>query len=215
MEPTENYAVAARRLSPADGNDDFPTPPWATRALIEHVIKHDRVKGQICWEPAANRGYMSRPLQEYFKYVMESDIHDYGDRNVVDFLSTEIDKSNCVVDWVITNPPFNKAQQFIEKAQAVARDGVAMLVRTTFLEGVMRHQTLFMKNPPDIVAQFAERVPMVKGRCDAKASTATSYAWLVWYIDPYPDVDKETLLRWIPPCRKQLERRGDYEDGRA
>jgi hypothetical protein len=90
-----------------------------------------------------------------------------------------------------------------------------MLVRTTFLEGVMRHQTLFMKNPPDIVAQFAERVPMVKGRCDAKASTATSYAWLVWYIDPYPDVDKETLLRWIPPCRKQLERRGDYEDGRA
>jgi len=36
----------------------------------------------------------------------------------------------------------------------------------------MRYQPMFLKNPPDIVAQFAERVPMVKGRCDPKASTA-------------------------------------------
>jgi hypothetical protein len=86
-----------------------------------------------------------------------------------------------------------------------------MLVRTSFLEGVMRYQTMYLKNPPDIVAQFSERVPMVKGRIDKKASTATSYAWLVWYIDPHPDVDKQTILRWIPPCRKQLEREGDYD----
>ncbi|NDB70320.1 MAG: methyltransferase [Methylocystaceae bacterium] len=155
---------------------------------------------------------MSRPLNEYFSNVMESDIEDYGDGNVVDFLNTEINRTNATVHWVITNPPFNKAQQFIEKAHKVAIDGVAMLVRTTFLEGVMRYQTLFLKNPPDVVAQFSERVPMVKGRCDAKASTATSYAWLVWYIDNIPDVDKATLLQWIPPCRKQLERKGDYDN---
>lgn len=211
MDPNENYAVAARRLSPQSGNDDFPTPPWATRALIEHVIGAQRVHGQICWEPAANRGYMSRPLNEYFSYVMESDVVDYGDRNVVDFLTTEIDKNNSVVHWIITNPPFNRAQQFIEKAQAIATDGVAMLVRTAFLEGVMRHQTLFLTNPPDVVAQFAERVPMVMGKCDPKASTATSYAWLVWYIDGHKEADKKTILRWIPPCRKQLEMIGDYQ----
>ena len=212
MQPTDNYAVTARRLSPKEESlDDFPTPPWATRALLEHVIPKDITKDQICWEPAANRGYMSRPLNEYFKYVMESDIHDYGDRNVVDFLNTEIDRTNSTIHWVITNPPFNKAQQFIEKAQKVAIDGVAMLTRTSFLEGVMRYQTMFLKNPPDIVAQFAERVPMVKGRCDPKASTATSYCWLIWFIDNLPDVDKTTILTWIPPCRKQLEREGDYK----
>lgn len=210
MLPTENYAVAAKRVEGKDSLDDFPTPPWATRALIEHVIGPECVRDLICWEPAANRGYMARPLQEYFKYVMESDIHDYGDHNVVNFLNTEIDKSNSTINWVITNPPFNKAQQFIEKANTVARDGVAMLVRTSFLEGIMRHQTLFMKNPPDIVAQFAERVPMVRGRCDPKASTATSYCWLVWFIDSLTDIEKTTVLQWIPPCRKTLERGGDY-----
>ena len=204
-----SHAVIAKRHEKLDSLDDFPTPPWATRALIEHVIGRDRLKGCNIWEPAVNRGYMARPLSEYSKSVAESDIHDYGQRAICDFLNA--DNIDGMFNWIITNPPFNKAQQFIEKAQKIATDGVAMLVRTSFLEGVMRYQTMYLKNPPDIVAQFSERVPMVKGRCDKKASTATSYAWLVWYIDPHPDVDKQTILRWIPPCRKQLEREGDYD----
>lgn len=203
-----SHAVVAQRHEDQESLDDFPTPPWATRALIEHIIGKDRVVDSNVWEPAVNRGFMSRPLQEYFKVVAESDIHDYGQRAICDFLNA--DHTSGLFNWVITNPPFNKAQQFVEKAQRIANDGVAMLVRTSFLEGVMRYQTMYLKNPPDIVAQFSERVPMVKGRCDKKASTATSYAWLVWYIDPHPDVDKQTILKWIPPCRKQLEKDGDY-----
>jgi hypothetical protein len=202
-------AVISQRIEDKNSLDDFPTPPWATRALIEHIIGKDRVADCNVWEPAVNRGFMSRPLQEYFKAVAESDIHDYGQRAVCDFLNA--DDTRGLFNWIITNPPFNKAQQFIEKSQRIATDGVAMLVRTSFLEGCMRYQTMYLKNPPDIVAQFSERVPMVKGRIDKKASTATSYCWLVWYIDHLPDVEKTTVLRWIPPCRKQLEREGDYE----
>lgn len=46
---------------------------------------------------------------------------------------------------------------------------------------------------------------MVKGRCDPAASTATSYCWLGWVhgAEPLP-------MLWIPPCRKALEREGDY-----
>jgi hypothetical protein len=204
-----SHAVVAQRHEKQESLDDFPTPPWATRALIEHVIGKERVVDCNVWEPAVNRGFMSRPLQEYFKVVAESDIYDYGQRAICDFL--DADNTDGLFNWIITNPPFNKAQQFVEKSQRIATDGVAMLVRTSFLEGVMRYQTMYLKNPPDIVAQFSERVPMVKGRIDKKASTATSYAWLVWYIDPHPDVDKQTILRWIPPCRKQLEREGDYD----
>ena len=208
MESAGIYAVGAKRYGSKDGLEDFPTPPWATRALMEHVSSKDRVRDQSVWEPAANRGYMSRPLQEYFKHVAESDIHDYGEGNVCDFLNAE--GLNGKFNWVITNPPFNKAQQFIEKAQKVATDGVAMLVRTAFLEGCMRYNTLYLHNPPDVVAQFAGRVPMVQGRMDRHASTATSYAWLVWYIDNLNDIEKLTILQWIPPCRKELERDEDY-----
>lgn len=208
MEPTQNYAVSARRLLSRKEQelDDFPTPPWATRALIEHVISPARVSGAVCWEPACNRGYMARPLSEYFRTVIATDVHDYGFGDVHDFLEGAfIGPSH----WVITNPPFIKAQQFVERAQMAASDGVAMLVRTSFLEGIMRYQTLFMTNPPDIVAQFSERVPMVQGRYDPKASTATSYAWLVWYSGP-AEANKQTVLTWIPPCKKNLERPGDF-----
>ena len=58
-----------------------------------------------------------------------------------------------------------------------------------------------------LVAQFAERVPMVRGRVDRKASTATGYAWIVWKKPPA----QQTQLVWIPSCRKKLERDADYE----
>jgi hypothetical protein len=82
-----------------------------------------------------------------------------------------------------------------------------MLTRTVFIESVGRYDRLFSVNQPSHFAQFTERVPMVKGRLDRRASTATGYCWLVW--------DKEssgsTQLVWIPPCRKALERDDDYE----
>jgi hypothetical protein len=152
---------------------------------------------------------MSRPLNEYFKYVMESDVHDYGLGNVVDFLDIRADQV-LPCDWVITNPPFNKADQFIKQADRIAKDGYAMLVRTSFLEGVKRYNQLFLFNPPDVVAQFSERVPMGRGRIDPKMSTATAYCWLVWYKESDKILFKPTSLQWIPPCRKTLERPGDY-----
>jgi hypothetical protein len=159
---------------------------------------------------------MARPLAEYFGYVRTSDIHDYSTESgdwcqdrVVDFLfpgseSTAIALAGA--EWIITNPPFRLAEQFIERAREIKGwQGTAMIVRTAFLEGVGRYERLFRRNPPTIVAQFTERVPMVKGRLTATGSTATSYCWLVWManMDPRPMV-------WIPPCRRQLEKPGDY-----
>lgn len=74
-------------------------------------------------------------------------------------------------------------------------------------ESVGRYRALFERTPPSKFAQFVERVPMVKGRLDRKAATATGYAWPGWEkgatsVRPHP--------MWIPPCRKQLERDADY-----
>jgi hypothetical protein len=76
-----------------------------------------------------------------------------------------------------------------------------------FIESVGRYHSLFRRMPPSKFAPFTKRVAMVKGRLDRKASTATSYAWLVW---EKRDVGAETKVIWIPPCRKQLECEGDY-----
>ena len=205
MTQNTSHAVMAQRVEALDSLDDFPTPPWATRALIEHVIQPEDDGARLtALEPACGRGHMAQALSEYFGSVASSDIHDYGFSRCADFLKPLHAAGSF--DWVITNPPFRMAEDFIDRAQSIARQGVAILVRTVFLEGVGRYKRLFSVRPPAVVAQFSERVPMVKGRVDKKASTATSYAWVVW-----KQVEADgPRLSWIPPCRKLLEHDSDY-----
>jgi len=205
MAQNTSTAVMQRRAEPHDSLDFFPTPPWATRALCEHVLPGVWYSRQMmAWDPACGEGHMARPLAEYFAEVLASDVHPYGFGAVQDFLFPHDDR--CA-DWIITNPPFRLAQQFIAQGLAEARGGVAVLVRVAFLEGIERFEKLFSVRPPAVVAQFVERVPMVKGRCDRSASTATAYAWIVWRCNSDP---RETRFTWIPPCRKRLERDTDY-----
>jgi hypothetical protein len=80
-------------------------------------------------------------------------------------------------------------------------------------EGGDRYRRLFAKHPPAIIAQFAERVPITKGRWDSEASTATSYAWFVFRTKAALNergLRPLTHIMWIPPdCRKRLTRADD------
>lgn len=205
MSQNTTHAVMSQRTEHRDSLDNFPTPPWATRALIEHVIGVDRARDQTVLEPACGEGYMSRPLAEYFKNVQSFDVHPYGYGYVDEFLGSAWD--NSTFDWVITNPPFKAAEQFVAKALPIAREGVAVLVRTVFIESVGRWQRLFRDRPCTTFAQFVERVPIVKGRVDPKATTATGYAWLIWDKSALDD----SRIVWIPPSRRSLEKASDYK----
>ena len=205
MSQNTSSAVMQQRREPKDSLDDFPTPPWATRALCEWLVERgEGIDEFTCREPAANRGYMLRPLREYFDSVEGSDVNDYDvGLPVLDYL---FGPQPDTVHWTITNPPFRLAEQFIERALASSEFGVAMLVRSAFLESVGRYERLFSIRPPSHVLQFTERVVMHRGKVTADGSTATAYCWLVWdQVD-----DFETRFGWIKPCRKRLERMGDY-----
>jgi hypothetical protein len=226
MTQNTSSAVMQQRSEAHDSLDDFPTPPWATRALCEWVLGTARWPlGRICREPAANRGHMVRPLSEFFHQVDASDVHDYGAGfPQADYLFGPLPE--CV-DWIITNPPFRLAEQFINRALETSAFGVAMFVRSAFLESEGRYVDLFSRTPPTDVLQFAERVVIHKGRLPnpnvkepvlnketgevvmKKPTTATSYCWLVW-IRGRMVVPPETRLHWIAPCRARLERPKDY-----
>lgn|SRR5262249_40400294 len=200
-----SHAVMAQRTEPKDSRDDFPTPPWATRALVEHILEKHELASLICLEPACGAGHMAKVLKEYFRDIHCADAYHYGYGKVRDFLTYPYETNSA--DWVITNPPFRLAEDFVLRALNIARCGVAILARTVFLESVGRYEGIFRNTPPTKFAQFTERVPMVKGRLDMKATTATGYAWFVWEKD---DLSEMPRLMWIPPCRRKLERRNDY-----
>jgi hypothetical protein len=206
-------SLMASRHEAVDSLDPFPTPPWASRALFEHVLPAVGVHAvPSAWEPACGEGHMAEVISEYCPVVIATDISSYGysDHRGVDFLHPEHHPSFTPpdVDLIITNPPFGEATQFVLRALELARAGVAMFVRSQWaVEGVERYETLFRDRPPTVCAFFVERVNLCKGRWEPDGSTATAYAWVVWIKGRVP---QPTF--WIPPgCRKNLSRPDDVE----
>ena len=207
--PNTSSAVMAQRHDRFKPSlDFFPTPPWATRALMEKVINSRSIPRMRCLEPACGAGHMVRPLAEYFATVIAEDIEDYGWIGLdaqIDFLAP-LYGFQRQVDWIVTNPPFNKAAEFALRAMELSTRGVALFARTTFLESKGRYESLFKTLPPT-VAVFSERVPLVKGRLDRKAFSATSYSWFVWQKHGIGS----GRYMVIPPCRAELEKEADYD----
>jgi hypothetical protein len=210
-------AVMQQRSSQLDpgSRDYFGTPPWATRALLR-AINPDR--RHTVWEPAAGAGFMVRPLAEHFAEVIATDIAPDGTGDTLDFLSPEADAIRA--DWIITNPPFVHANAFALAGIRRARVGVALFVRSAFLEGRSRYMHLYAEQPPTQVFQFVDRVVLHEGDPPdpdvptlnrstgkmAKPSTATAYVWMVWQKGG----PRGTSLRWLATPRENLTRQGDY-----
>jgi hypothetical protein len=225
IRPAGGYSVMARRRYRAAENlDYFPTPPWATRAACEFLEARIGPLGRLSvWEPACGEMHMAKPLSEYFAHVRASDVFRYRpEHELADFLTAAAPiEARDSADWVFSNPPFKLAEQFIEAGLKVARRGVAMLVRSAFIEGQSRFETLYSSMHPSFALQFCERVCMLEGRLiraneidpfsgdGNRASSATAYCWLIW-IKGMPADD--CRLCWIPPCRLKLERPGDYPE---
>lgn len=203
--PAGHTSVMARRALAENDLDYFPTPPWAARAGGELIQRLDPGPWS-CWEPACGGGHMAHGLSPYFSSVSSSDIHDHGGEAafLADFLTKEADRETF--DWIVTNPPFVLGDAFVRTAYQRARRGVAMLLRLAFLEGGKRYRLLHEDCPLSVVAPFSERVPMVKGRWDPDASSATAYAWFVWLKgQPGP----ATLVAIPPGTRARLSSPGD------
>lgn len=211
MKPEGGMSVMAARQSDSRALDLFPTPPWATRALFCEALNWPDWRHAVVWEPAAGLGTMSGVIAEFARDVIASDVHDYGvGHHIGSFVGEGADVIRDVkpIDWIITNPPFNLALEFARRAIDTADKGVALLVRSVWAEGGERYRELFSKTPPTVIAQFCERVPMVAGRWDPTATTATSYAWFIWKDLKLPFTGRTEFI-WIPPGQRVKRTRPD------
>lgn len=96
----------------------------------------------------------------------------------MDFLEVlELPKA---IDHIVTNPPYELAEEFVQRALSIGPPGkVAMLLRTVWLEGQGRRSRLWSRRPPARVWVFSKR-PMFARDGASWQSGLISFSWFVW-----------------------------------
>jgi hypothetical protein len=140
-----------RRNAYAEKNEDaYFTCPEAVICLL-HLER--QYLPQILLEPCAGDGAISTLLQRAGYDVATFDIQDHGlsGCQTGDYLKLTPPPG---IEGVATNPPNNKARQFLEKALADGTRYIALLVRTNFLfEAAERTDLLDRQHPPTRVCR--------------------------------------------------------------
>lgn len=183
------FKPTIKRFADLNGPDFFPTPKWATHALIDN----EKFDGDI-WECACGDGSMSEVLEATNQTVISSDLFDrgYGERGI-DFLNTYRRAAN-----IVTNPPYNAAEGFVKAGLEKADRKFALLLRLAFLEGANRQRTIFTDAAPSRVWVFSERITFYPAGAVQKGSGTTAYAWFVWD----KTAPSATELKWLKPGYK-------------
>lgn len=166
-------------------DDAYYTPAWVTRLLMEHVIDLNVFTEGSCLEPSAGDGAIVSEVSAYcvaagyrtppLWFLRELDpekeaaISHWGEVRIGDWLAMDepYGFDNCIM-----NPPYNQAQQFVEKAVDLCADVYALL-RLNYLGSVKRNAFL-RKSTPDVYV--IPNRPSFTG----KGTDATEYAWFHW-----------------------------------
>jgi hypothetical protein len=187
---TGAYKPTLKRSADLDGPDYFPTPAWATHALIDN----ESFDGEI-WECACGDGAMTDVLELTGNRIRSSDLYDRGfGETGIDFTTAKDRSAN-----IVTNPPYNSAESFVKSGINLAEKKFALLLRLAFLEGANRANTIFNVCPPSRVWVFSERITFYMAGADRKGSGTTAYAWFVWD----KDAPSGTELKWFKPGYKR------------
>lgn len=161
-----NNASGKRKKS-----DFYETPYTLTRKFLE--AEDFNKNGTIC-EPACGGGAITKVLSEYWA---TDKITAYDQET--DFLQ-EVGK----YDYVVTNPPFSIAFEFIQKAKLVAKHKFAFLLPLSYLHGKKRFDEVYSDRDYGLEkVHVFTRYPMLGEplREDGKYNTGMMvYAWFVF-----------------------------------
>lgn len=179
-----NYAQNERET-----NDYYATEPKAATLLMQL-----EELSPLIWECACGEGHLAKEFEKAGYKVYATDLIDRGFGYVTDFLTTTAPPTPGFD--VVTNPPYSKAQEFVEHALEILENGrkVAMFLKIQFLEGKARRK-LFDEQPPKVIYVSTGRLKCaMNGDFERYAkSNAICYAWFIWE----KGYKGETVIRWM------------------
>lgn len=152
--------------------DRYDTPFVALDALLQNFPE---IHGTRLLEPCAGDGRIARYLmaEKRFKEVRCNDLDPHTPAELhLDACAPELyEPQPC---WTITNPPFRGAARIAKTAIEKSKQGVALLLRCTFLEPCLDRLWLVDHPPTQILS-----MPRLSFIGNGKADWAPAW-WFVW-----------------------------------
>ena len=185
MEKSKGKNFSANNATGKRRKSDFYETPYSLTTKFLDVETFD--KSLTVCEPACGAGAISNILKERW----EDGLVSAYDKETNFLLET----GNY--DYIVTNPPFSLAHEFILKAKTVVNKKFALLLPLSYLHGKKRFDEIYSdKEFPLKKVHVFTRYPMLgeKLREDCKYTTGMMvYAWFVWEKG-YSD---EPTISWI------------------
>ncbi len=177
--------------------DAYMTPPWVTAALVDDLVALGMLprvsrSGEPLpiWEPAAGNGQMSGALAAAGFNVYASDIEPEAKGFTHDFLRDDPPVILPPAGAIITNPPYNRAEDFVARAFEFMQPAgglVAMLLNLDWDSALTRRRLFgdcrgFARKLVllDRITWF-ERLPE-PGKLEQ--SPSENHAWFIWDFAP-------------------------------
>jgi len=177
-------------------NDLYRTEPWVTEALFDSINDVWSQTG-VVWEPACGHGDMAEVCRNHANMVVCSDIDsgNYASAHQQDFLMAD-ELPSPLYGWnvceraIITNPPYNCIDSFVNKAMKFDVGLVAILARSEWKHGCKRTE-LFTSAQSNKMF-FSEIALTSRPRWDSwwdgdapRMSPRHNFSWYVWCSNQY------------------------------
>ena len=154
--------------------DEYFTPRWCTEVLLNLSDLPKAV-----WEPAVGTGAIAKVLKARGHDVYGTDIKDHGypDTKVLDFLKPMLTIGHSCI---VTNPPYDRAQEFVEQAVAQTQ----MMSGSVYM--LLRHEFDCARSRSHLFGScsiFAGKIVLTQRpnwTDSRKASPRHNFAWFIW-----------------------------------
>ncbi len=157
--------------------DQYFTPEFATKVLL-HYNPH--IGGQIL-ECCSGDDAITKVLFRHcaatgLPYEIRTNDIDPGMPSSEHWDAADGSKQNWGrPNWIVSNPPFNGAEAIVPAAFSSASDGIAMLLRISFLEPCKGRSRFMAEFPPTQLVVL----PRISFTGDGKTDNVTC-AWFIW-----------------------------------
>lgn len=191
--------------------DYYKTPREFVREALKITLpyRYKEVIGTepiLVLDPGCADGVWGSEFKKVYStaYTVGYDIRDvnpqYNEFHKEDFLSAKVIPE---FDYVIGNPPFKFAEEFVRQGLAFLKGGgyLIFILRLAFLESIKRGRGLFTESKPHSVHVSCRRIPFLLDD-GIRGSDDTAYALFTW-VKGYNGNTKLDWLDWSLDAKKE------------